>query len=156
MGKRKSWAERLADDKNLPLVKPIPEKMVKRSGPGSMVVPSPREVDEAIKTVGRRRLATAREIGAHIARRHGTTVCCTVTTGIFAWIAAHAAHEAELTGKKRITPYWRVLKNGGELNAKYPGGIADVERRLEEEGHVVFKEGKRYFVKDYQTKLAAI
>lgn len=156
MGKRKSWAERLADDKNLPLVKPMPPRMVARSGPGTMVVPSPREVDAAIRTVGRRKLATAREIAAHIARRHGTTVCCTVTTGIFAWIAAHAAHEAGLMGKKAITPYWRVLKSGGELNGKYPGGIGDVKRRLEGEGHTVVRKGRRYFVADYEKKLAAL
>ncbi|WP_119275221.1 MGMT family protein [Taklimakanibacter deserti] len=156
MGKRKSWAERLADDKNLPLVKPIPPKMVKRSGSGSMVVPAPREVDAAIKVVKKRKLATAREIAGLIARRHGTTVCCPVTTGIFVWIAAHAAHEAELMGRKAVTPYWRVLKNGGELNGKYPGGLSDVKRRLEAEGHVVVRQGQRCFVKDYEKKLAAI
>lgn len=156
MGKRRSWAERLADDKNLPLIKPIPAKMVKRSGPGTMVVPCAREVDAAIQGVRKRKLATAREIAARIARRHGTTVCCPVTTGIFSWIAAHAAHEAELTGKKRVTPYWRVLKSGGELNARYPGGIAGMKRRLEEEGHVVLRQGQRYFVKDYEAKLATL
>lgn len=156
MRKRKSWAERLADDKNLPEIKPIPEKMTRRLGPGSMVVPAPREVDAAIKTVSKRKLVTAREISDSIARKHNTTVCCTVTTGIFAWIAANAAHEAELMGKARTTPYWRVLKVGGELNAKYPGGLADVKRRLESEGHVIVREGKKYVVKDYQKKLAAI
>jgi hypothetical protein len=156
MGKRKSWTERLADDKNLPFVKPIPPKMIKRSGPGTMVVPSPREVDAAIRKVGKRKLATAREIAAHIARQHGTTLCCPVTTGIFSWIAAHAAHEAELTGKKAVTPYWRVLKSDGELNGKYPGGIPDVKRRLEKEGHVVLSKGQRHFVKDFETKLAAL
>lgn len=156
MGTRKTWTEKLADDKNLPLIKAIPERMVRRSGPGSMVIPAPREVDQAIKAVKRRKLATARELGAHIARRHDTTICCTITTGIFTWIAAHAAHEAELMGKKTITPYWRVLKSGGELNGKYPGGISDVKRRLEEEGHVVVKQGSRYFVQDYEKKLATI
>lgn len=156
MRKRKSWAERLADDKNLPHIKAIPEKMAKHSGPGSMVVPAPREVDAAIRTVGKRKLVTAREIADSIARKHGATVCCTVTTGICAWIAAHAAHEAELMGKARTTPYWRVLMVGGELNAKYPGGLADVRRRLESEGHVVEREGKKHVVKDYQKKLAVI
>jgi len=156
MGKRKSWAERLADSKNLPEIKAIPEKMTKRLGPGSMVVPAPAEVDAAIKTVTRRKVATAREIGACLARKHDTTVCCIVTTGIFAWIAAHAADEAEAAGKGRITPYWRVLKPGGELSGKYPGGIANVKRRLEEEGHIVVRDGSRYFVEDYDKKLALL
>jgi len=49
-----------------------------------------------------------------------------------------------------------VLKPGGELNGKYPGGIANVKRRLEEEGHVVVRHGRRYFVKDYDKKLALL
>lgn len=155
MRKRKSWAERLA--RSTPrVIKPIPEKMTTRLGPGSMVVPSPADVDAAIRTVGRRKLVTAREIGESLARRHRTTVCCTVTTGICAWIAAHAAHEAELSGKPRIAPYWRVLKPGGEINGKYPGGLAGVKKRLEEEGHVVVRDGRRHIVKDYEKKLAAI
>jgi hypothetical protein len=156
MRKRKTWAERLVDDKDLPKIKAIPEKMAKRSGPGSMVVPAPSEVDAVIRTVGKRKLVTVREISACIARKHNTTVCCTVTTGICAWIAAHAAAEAELMGKPRITPYWRVLKGGGALNAKYPGGLAGVRKRLEGEGHVIIREGKRYVVKDYEKRLAAI
>lgn len=38
-------------------------------------------------------------------------MACPVTTGIFAWIAAHAAAEAEESGGK-ITPDWRTLKHG--------------------------------------------
>ena len=155
MTNRKSWAERLAQGAPR-TIKAIPEKMAKRLGPGSMVVPSPADVDAVIRTVGKRKLVTAREIGASLARTHNTTVCCTVTTGICAWIAAHAAHEAEEMGKSRIAPYWRVLKPGGEINGKYPGGLAGVRKRLEEEGHVVVRDGARYVVKDYEKKLAAI
>jgi hypothetical protein len=38
------------------------------------------------------------------------------------------------------------LKTGGELNAKYPGGIANLRRLLEGEGHRVVQRGKRFFV----------
>jgi hypothetical protein len=31
-----------------------------------------------------------------------------------------------------------------------------VKRRLEEEGHIVLRDGARHFVKNYQKKLAAI
>ena len=34
----------------------------------------------------------------------------------FVVIGAHAAAEAEAEGAKRITPYWRTLKTGGEIN----------------------------------------
>ena len=41
------------------------------------------------------------------------------------------------------------MKSSGELNPKYPGGIANLKRRLEAEGHLVVQRGKRYFVVDY-------
>ena len=85
-----------------------------------------------------------------MAAKHGATIGCPITTGIFAWIAAHAAEEAAAAGAKRVTPYWRTLKVGGELNAKYPGGIANLRKLLEGEGHTIVKKGKRYLVADYE------
>jgi hypothetical protein len=85
-----------------------------------------------------------------LAQKHGATIACPITTGIFAWIAAHAADEAESDGAGRITPYWRTLKTGGELNPKYPGGIKNLRARLAAEGHRVVKKGSRYFVADYE------
>ena len=87
-----------------------------------------------------------------LASKHGTTIACPITTGIFAWIAAQAAAEAEQQGKTRFTPYWRTLKTGGELNPKYPGGIANLRRRLQAEGHRVIQRGKRWFVADFEKK----
>ena len=54
------------------------------------------------------------------------------------------------------TPYWRTLKAGGELNPKYPGGIAAQREKLEAEGHTIEEKGrtnKRYFVRDYENAL---
>ncbi len=56
----------------------------------------------------------------------------------------------------KITPYWRTLKTGGELNPKYPGGIARLRKRLAAEGHRVVAKGKRFVVADYDKSLAAI
>jgi hypothetical protein len=43
------------------------------------------------------------------------------------------------------------LKNGGELNPKYPGGIEALRTRLQAEGHQVVQKGKRFFVADFAT-----
>ena len=56
-------------------------------------------------------------------------------------------------GKKRITPYWRTLKSGGQLNEKYPGGIPQLKKRLAAEGHKIVKKGKRYLVADFEKAL---
>ena len=80
---------------------------------------------------------------------------CPITTGIFSWIAVNAADEAEQQGKKRITPYWRTLKTGGILNEKYPGGLANLKKRLKAEGHTVIQKGrsKHFMVKDFEKVL---
>jgi hypothetical protein len=155
MAKRKTWREKLADSKDLPRVVKITGKMSKRWGSGTVVIPAPVEVDAIMKTVPVGRLITIDEIRGRLARKHGATIACPITTGIFAWIAAYAAEEAAQEGDADITPYWRTLKAGGELNPKYPGGVAGLKRLLREEGHTVVTRGKRCFVADYDKEHSA-
>jgi len=151
---KKTWREKLADDKDLPKICESAGKLSKRWGEGTFVIPAPREVDALMKKVPRGKLVTINELRAALARRHKTDFACPITTGIFSWIAAHAAAEAEAAGRKRITPYWRTLKNGGEINPKYPGGAEGVARRLRAEGHKVISKGKRFLVVDYAAALS--
>jgi len=76
------------------------------------VIPAPMEVDEIMRQVPEGKLITINEIRSILAKKHNATIGCPITTGIFAWIAANAAEEARMEGKKSITPYWRTLKTG--------------------------------------------
>jgi hypothetical protein len=147
---RRSWREKLADDKDLPKVAEIDSTKSKRWGEGTFVIPAPREVDAAMRKIRRGKLTTIDDLRKALAKKHGATRACPITTGIFAWIAAHAAAEAEAEGARRITPYWRTLKTGGELNPKYPGGVNGLRRLLAAEGHKVVKRRNRFFVADYE------
>ena len=151
--KKKSWVEKLADDKGLPKVEGITEKMSKRWGTGTVVIPAPTEVDAMMKNVPSGKLVTINEIRAALARKHGATIGCPITTGIFAWIAANAAEELRQAGIKDITPYWRTLKTGGVINPKYPGGVEGQKKLLEKEGHKVIQKGKEHVVADYEKSL---
>ena len=153
MKPKKSWREKLADAKGLPRVSKVTGKMSRRWGVGTMVIPAPAEVDALMKQVPKGKIVTINELRAALAVRHGASFACPITTGIFSWIAAHAANEAESEGAKRITPYWRTLKAGGELNPKYPGGIEAVRRRLKQEGHRFTRKGKRLLVAGYERAL---
>ena len=153
MRSRKSWREKLLDDKGLPKVVPIDGRMSKRWGSGTVVIPAPREVDALMRKVPKGKLITINEIRGALARKHGATIGCPITTGIFAWIAAHAAEEDATERRRERTPYWRTLKAGGELNGKYPGGVAALKRLLEAEGHVVTTRGARYFVDGFEALL---
>jgi alkylated DNA nucleotide flippase Atl1 len=148
--KSKSWQEKLADSKDLPKVVEINEKMSKRWGMGTCVIPAPKEVDEIMRKVPKGKLITINEVREKLAKKHRASIGCPMTTGIFAWVAAHAAVEATLEGKKNTTPYWRTLKTGGSINEKYPGGVQDQRKLLEKEGHRVVPKGKNYIVVDYE------
>ncbi len=138
---KKTWREKLAESKDLPK---------------TMVIPSPAEVDEVMRRVPKGRLMTINEIRTCLARKHSTDIACPMTTGIFAWIAAHAAEESRTAGEKNVTPYWRTLKTGGELNPKYPGGVTALKKLLAAEGHKVIRKGKKHIVRDYERRLASL
>jgi alkylated DNA nucleotide flippase Atl1 len=131
---KKSFREKLAECKDLPKL---------------LFIPAPRQVDEMMREVPAGKVTTIEEIRAALARRNGATTTCPLTTGIFAWIAAHAAEEAAAEGVADVTPWWRTLKTGGILNPKVPGGIAAQKRRLEAEGHRVRRLKKDTVVADY-------
>lgn len=147
--KKPTWREKLLDSKGHPTVAPVCGPMTKRWGEGLMVIPAPVEVDEIMRTVRKGKLITIDGIRRQLAAKHKANFACPITTGIFAWIAAHAADEAERDGKRRITPYWRTLRSGGELNPKYPGGLDNLRSRLEAEGHTIVQRRKRLFVEDF-------
>lgn len=153
---RKSWSQKLLDSKDLPKVEKITRKMSKRWGTGTVVIPAPVEVDEIMKSVPKGKLITINEIRAALARKHGATIGCPITTGIFAWIAANASEERRQKGEENLTPYWRTLKTGGMINEKYPGGVEGQKRLLQREEHKVIRKGSKYVVVDYEKFLAKV
>ncbi len=154
----KTWQEKLADSKDLPKVVEITGKMSKRWGTGTLVIPAPREVDVIMKKVPNGKLITVNQIRETVARKHGATIGCPLTTGIFIGIAAHAAEEAIAEGKRDITPYWRTLKSKGELNEKYPGGVDAQAGNLRQEGHSIEpgKDKRPPKVKNFEKALVEV
>ncbi len=154
MKTKRSFRDKLADDKDFPRVQPLTGGMERRFGPGTIVLPAPSEVDALMRKVPRGRVTTINQIRELLARRHGALVACPIVTGIHARIAAGAGGEDEAEGKAPVTPYWRTLRSGGELNPKYPGGLSGQGQRLEEEGLDVIARGQRLFVRDHELFLA--
>jgi alkylated DNA nucleotide flippase Atl1 len=153
---KKTWLQKLNDSKGLPKVEKINDAMTTRWGTGTVVIPAPIEVDGIMRKIPAGKLVTINEIRAALAKKHRATIGCPMTTGIFAWVAAHAAEEQRQHGDKNYTPYWRTLKTGGVLNEKYPGGTKAQKELLEREGHIVIQKGKKYFVLNYEKSLEQI
>jgi alkylated DNA nucleotide flippase Atl1 len=155
---KKSWREKLETDgkrNNLPRVEKITASMSQRWGTGTVVIPDPMEVNEIMRSVPRGRLITINQIRERLARKHGATIGCPITTGIFAGIAARAAEEDAAEGKTDITPYWRTLKVGGVLSDKFPGGVEAQAQKLRAEGHTILpdRKGQPKKVKDFEKSL---
>lgn len=147
-----SFKEKLKGE-GYPKVSPIPPKMAKRLGEGTLLIPAPWEVDELMRGVPEGKLITVVEIREALCAKHGTNQACAIVTGISVGVAAGAAEEDLAAGAADVTPYWRTLKKGGELNAKLPGGAAGQKARLEAEGHVVAQRGRRLVVEGYEDAL---
>jgi len=138
---RKSWRAKLEKPQE-PKVVPVPPKMA-RFGEGSMLIPTPKLVDELIRRIPKGKLATVSELRRKLASDFSADVTCPLTTGIFVRIAAEAAEEDREQGRKRITPYWRVVRDDGTFNPKLPGGPAQQTLNLRDEGFEVSTAGKK-------------
>ena len=62
------------------------------------VIPAPLEVDTMMRAVPHGKVTTINQIREALAHKHGATIGCPITTGIFTWISAHAADEAAFGG----------------------------------------------------------
>ena len=71
---KKSWQEKLLDDKDFPKVVEITPDMSQRWGTGTVCIPAPREVDEIMKKGPRGRLITINQIREIVAKRHKATI----------------------------------------------------------------------------------
>ncbi|MEN6425525.1 MAG: hypothetical protein ABFE13_09190 [Phycisphaerales bacterium] len=154
---RKSWREKLENPvAGLPKVCEMPDKWVKTMGGRHVLVPTPKMVDEHIRAVPQRRLTTVGRIRRRLAEPFQADSTCPLTIGIFLRIVSEAAEEDRQAGRTPITPWWRVVKDDGSLNAKFPGGVEGHAERLRKEGHeIVAGKGKKPpRVVDFEKSLA--
>ena len=155
MKQKPTWSEKLDRDEGFPKVVPIGPSMTSHWGEGTMVIPAPREVERDHEADSRR------QADHHQRDPSGP--------GTSAWGDDRLPDDdrdlrpdrGERGGRSRGrrtdeegTPYWRTLKTGGFLNEKYPGGVASQKAKLEDEGHRINQQGKRYAVAGYEKALA--
>ena len=131
---------------------------VKETDKGRMVIPAVRDYDDLMKKVAPGSVTTSAEIREELSRKYNADFCCPLVTGIFINIVAGKAEEdISIRGisTDQITPYWRTLRSGGELNPKFPGGIEGHAKKLVSEGWAIEndKNGKPKKVHNYEQHL---
>ena len=139
---KKDFNAMLHKDTDMPRIQIVTdEATIKKYGGEKMFFAPPVTYDEIMKKVPRGKVITVGAIREYLAEENGADFTDPITAGIFVSIAAWASHQR--TEDK--TPYWRTLKANGELNAKYPGGIAAQKEKLEAEGHTVVERGRKNY-----------
>lgn len=150
---KKDFNAMLHNSRNLPKITEIKDEAgVKKWGGRTLIVAPPIDYDNYMKLVPKGKLITTADLRKKVASDYCVEVCCPLTCGIFTQISAWASHQRS----EDITPYWRTLKSGGELNPKYPGGCEAQKQKLEAEGHRIIEKGKahkKYFVENYEQSL---
>ncbi|MBE5062360.1 MGMT family protein [Lachnospiraceae bacterium DSM 108991] len=150
---KKDFNAMLHKDTDMPKIQIVTDQAtIKKYGGEKMFFAPPVTYDEIMKKVPRGKVIIVGAIREYLAKENGADFTDPITAGIFVSIAAWASHQRT----EDETPYWRTLKANGELNAKYPGGIAAQKEKLEAEGHTVVERGRkniRYYVKDYEKVL---
>ena len=134
----KTWRQKLEEEHpEYGKVVDIPPKMQNKFGIGKMLIPKPLDIDALINKIPKEKLATVTQIRERLAKVAHAHCACPMTTGIFLRIVAEAAEDDLSSGKREVTPYWRVIKADGSLNEKFPGGAQAQASRLKEEGHII-------------------
>lgn len=149
----KDFNAMLKDSKDMPKIQILTdEKSIKKYGGDRMYFAPPIAYDEVMRTVPFGKLITVGLIREYFAKQNGADFTEPITAGVFVSIAAWASEQRA----ENKTPYRRTLKANGELNPKYPGGVAAQKEMLEKEGHTVVQKGRtniRYYVQNYEQAL---
>ncbi len=151
---KKVWREKLEKREESKIVD-IPRPMQKSFGTGKMLIPKPLDVDALMRKAPKGKLIMQSQIRDFLAKESDVDMACPIRTGIIIRIAAETAEEDKQRGLRRITPYWRVIRDDGSLNPKYPGGLDAQIKRLEDEGHKIEASNKPC-VKNFEKRLVKL
>lgn len=153
---KKDFNAMLHNSKDMPKIQIVTdEKTIAKYGGDKMYFAPPIDYDRVMRQVPEGKLTTVGDIRELFAKAAGADFTEPMTAGIFVSIVAWASFQRQ----EDKTPWWRTLKNGGELNPKYPGGAEEQKRLLEAEGHRVMQKGRtniKYYVQDYEDSLVEL
>ena len=147
---KKDFNAMMNEDKGMPKMQIITdEAVIKRYGGTKMYFAPPLDYDALMKRIPYGKINTTGAIRDYLAKQNGGDFTEPITAGAFISIAAWASEQRDTD----LTPYWRTLKNKGEINPKYPGGVEAQIEKLEAEGHSIVRRGRknfRYYVENYE------
>ena len=123
MGKKKTWAEKLIENKE-PQIKRIETGFADIPAGSTMLIATPQLIDQYIREIGFGKRVDSKTLRKDLALDHHADYTCPVTTGIFLRIVAEANFEKLQKGAaiEDITPFWRVIEPNSSLAKKLSFG----------------------------------
>lgn len=104
----KTWKEKYLT-RSVPEVKIITHKFADIPEGASMLIATPKIVDEYIQHIPKGKTGNIQTMRKDLAAEFHAEYTCPVTSGIFLRIVAEKAYEEYQLGKKKITPFWRII-----------------------------------------------
>lgn len=119
INKRKTWTEKM-DNGRSPKIVPLEKDCGGMKKGDMMLISSPYEIRDYIKSIPKGQTKTLLELRTDIAKKHNADGMCPLTAGIFLRINAEAAIEELNQGKspEDITPFWRVVEPDSPMAKK--------------------------------------
>lgn len=130
---RKTWNEKYNTIKEA-VVKTTDKKFADIPQGATMLIATPKIVDEYICSLPKGKTATIQTMRKDLAAEHHAQYTCPVTSGIFLRIVAEKAYEDYCLGKKNITPFWRMIEPDSKAALKLSFGTDLIKQKRAEEG----------------------
>jgi alkylated DNA nucleotide flippase Atl1 len=156
MKTKKSWQEKMKKPAEIQILD-APPKWRDKYGE-KMLIPTPVVIKQIVQKIPQGKLTTVKTLREYMARKYAVDFACPLTTGIFLRIVAEATEENRQKNIEDNTPYWRVIKDDGTINPKFPGAYELQKQYLENENFTIVKKGRsaKFMVKDFQNFLMHI
>ena len=132
---RKSWIEKRDINKHIQ-IKLNPKKFADIPAGSKMLIPTPRVVDNLVKSIPYASSLNSSQIREKLANDYNAEMTCPLVTGISMRIVSEAAYEEFLINGNLdiITPFWRIVEPGSKLAEKLACGINFIIERQIYEG----------------------
>ncbi|MFN3997195.1 hypothetical protein [Algoriphagus sp.] len=134
MAKKKTWIEKLEEDK-APQVKRLDKDFADMPAGCMMLIANPKIIEEYVRNIGKGKRVSLKTLRTDLALEHRAEYTCPVTTGIFLRIVAEANYEKWQQGSplESITPFWRVIDPNSSLAGKLSFGRDFLEEQIQNE-----------------------
>jgi hypothetical protein len=130
---QKTWKEKYLTTSE-PEIKIITRKFADIPEGASMLIATPKIVEEYIQHIPKGRTSTIQTMRKDLAAEFHAEYTCPVTSGIFLRIVAEKVYEEYREGKKKITPFWRMIDPNSPAAKKLTFGTDFIHTKRQEEG----------------------